>query len=187
MKKSIRDGRSVIAPRLPWRPRPCQRRGDILPGMRALWLEDRRLRLRDDVPIPAPPPGEALVRVLRAGICNTDIELTRGYYPFTGIPGHEFVGVVEQGPSTLVGHRVVGEINAVCGACGACLAGRRTHCERRTQLVIVSRHGAFADYLILPADNLHSVPHGVSTAAPVLTEPLTAALGIEQPMPSTPL
>src|SRR2546425_12974669 len=132
-----KDGRSVIAPRLPWRLRPCQRRGDILPGMRALWLEDRRLRLRDDVPIPAPPSGEALVRVICAGICNTDIELTQGYYPFTGIPGHEFVGVVEQGPSALVGRRVVGEINAVCGACGACLAGRRTHCERRTVLGIV--------------------------------------------------
>src|SRR5260221_7797175 len=93
---------------------PVNDSGGILPGMRALWLEDRRLHIRDDVPIPAPPPREALVRVLRAGICNTDIELTRAYYPFAGIPGHDFVGVVEQGPSTLVGHRVVGEINAVC-------------------------------------------------------------------------
>ena len=151
--------------------------------MRALWLEDRRLRLRDDVPIPAPPSGEALVRVIRAGICNTDIELTRGYYPFTGIPGHEFVGVVEQGPSALVGRRVVGEINAVCGACGACLAGRRTHCERRTVLGIVSRHGAFADYLILPAENLHPVPDAVSSDAAVFTEPLAAALEIQEQVP----
>src|SRR5207247_1112620 len=110
--------------------------------MLALWLEDRRLRLRDDVPIPEPPAGEALVRVVRAGICNTDIELTRGYYPFTGIPGHEFVGIVERGPAALVGGRVVGEINAVCGACTACTAGRRTHCERRTVLGIVGRHDA---------------------------------------------
>src|SRR5260370_8175371 len=102
MKKSIRDGRSVIAPRLPWRPRPCQRRGDILPGMRALWLEDRRLRLRADVPIPAPPSGEALVRVIRAGICNSDIDLTQGHYPLTGIPGHQFVGVADQAPPPLV-------------------------------------------------------------------------------------
>jgi len=151
--------------------------------MRALWLEDRRLRLRDDVPIPAPPSGEALVRVIRAGICNTDIELTQGYYPFTGIPGHEFVGVVEQGPSALVGRRVVGEINAVCGACGACLAGRRTHCERRTVLGIVSRHGAFADYLILPAENLHPVPDAVSSDAAVFTEPLAAALEIQEQVP----
>ncbi len=150
--------------------------------MRALWLEDRRLRVRDDVPIPEPPSGEALVRVLHAGICNTDIELTRGYYPFTGILGHEFVGVVEQGPPGLVGRRVVGEINAVCGACGACLAGRRTHCERRTVLGIVIRHGAFADYLVLPADNLDAV----SSDAAVFTEPLAAALEIQQQVPIGP-
>jgi len=151
--------------------------------MRALWLEDRRLRVRDDVPIPEPPAGEALVRVIRAGICNTDIELTHGYYPFTGIPGHEFVGVVEQGPWALVGRRVVGEINAVCGAC---LAGRRTHCERRTVLGIVSRHGAFADYLILPAENLHPVPDALSTDAAVFTEPLAAALEIQEQVPIGP-
>src|SRR6266550_3473638 len=87
MITAAEDGRSVIAPRLPWRLRPCQRRGDILPGMRALWLEDRRLRLRDDVPIPAPPSGEALVRVIRAGICNTDIELTQGVLPVHRDPG----------------------------------------------------------------------------------------------------
>ena len=154
--------------------------------MRALWLEDCRLRVRDDVPIPAPPSGEALVRVLHAGICNTDIELTRGYYPFAGIPGHEFVGVVEQGPVALIGHRVVGEINAVCGTCRACLAGRRTHCERRTVLGIVSRHGAFADYLILPAENLHPVPDAVSSDAAVFTEPLAAALEIQEQVPIDP-
>jgi len=148
--------------------------------MQGLWLEDRRLRMRNDVATPELPPGEALVRVLRAGICNTDIELTRGYYPFTGILGHEFVGVVEQGPSGLVGRRVVGEINAVCGACSACLAGRRTHCERRTVLGIVGRHGAFADHLILPAENLYPVPDAVSTDAAVFTEPLAAALEIQE-------
>ena len=151
--------------------------------MRALWLEDRRLSVRGDAPIPEPPPGEALVRVLRAGICNTDIELLHGYYPFTGIPGHEFVGVVEQGPAALLGRRVVGEINAVCGACRACLAGRRTHCERRTVLGIVSRHGAFADYLVLPAENLHSIPDAVSTDAGLFTEPLAAALEIQEQVP----
>jgi len=151
--------------------------------VRAVWLEDRHLRLRDDVPIPEPPGGEALVRVLCAGICNTDIELTRGYYPFTGILGHEFVGIVEQGPAGLVGRRVVGEINAVCGSCGACLAGRRAHCEQRTVLGIVSRHGAFADHLILPAENLHPVPDAVSTEAAVFTEPLAAALEIQEQLP----
>ena len=147
--------------------------------MRALWLESRQLDVRD-VPIPDPPPGEALIRVLKAGVCNTDIELTRGYYPFSGILGHEFVGVVERGSERLNGKRVVGEINAVCGSCAACTAGRRTHCERRTVLGIVGRHGAFTEYLVLPVDNLHPVPDAVSTDAAVFTEPLAAALEVQQ-------
>jgi threonine dehydrogenase-like Zn-dependent dehydrogenase len=148
--------------------------------MPALWLEDCALRVRGDVPIPEPPPGEALIRVLRAGICNTDLELTRGYYPFTGIPGHEFVGVVESGPDALRGRRVVGEINAVCGACRACHNGRRTHCVRRTVLGIVGRNGAFASHLALPVENLHAVPDDVSTDAATFTEPLAAALEIQE-------
>jgi threonine dehydrogenase-like Zn-dependent dehydrogenase len=148
--------------------------------MRALWLEDGRLAMREGVPTPDPPPGEALIRVVCAGICNTDIELTRGYYPFTGIPGHEFVGVVEHGPASLRGRPVVGEINAVCGSCRACARGRRTHCERRTVLGIVGRHGAFAEYLTLPIENLHPVPEAVSLDAAVFTEPLAAALEIQE-------
>jgi threonine dehydrogenase-like Zn-dependent dehydrogenase len=147
--------------------------------VRALWLENRQLDLRD-VQVPVPSPGEALVRVLKAGICNTDIELTRGYYPFTGVPGHEFVGMVESGGGALAGRRVAGEINAVCGTCRACVAGRRTHCERRTVLGIAGRHGAFAEYLTLPVENLHVVPNVVSTDAAVFTEPLAAALEIQQ-------
>src|SRR5437762_7212641 len=118
--------------------------------MRALWLENQRLSLRD-VPEPAPQPSEAIVRVLVAGICNTDLELVRGYYPFTGIPGHEFVGRVEAaaGAEQWVGRRVVGEINAWCGACAACRAGRTTHCGRRTVLGIHERDGAFAECLRL--------------------------------------
>lgn len=121
--------------------------------MKAVWLEGGQLRLRHSVPVPEPPANEALVRVLRAGICNTDVELARGYYPYAGVLGHEFVGVVERGPDELVGRRVVGEINVACGACAPCRAGRRTHCERRTVLGIVNRHGAFAEYLTLPAEN----------------------------------
>src|SRR6476659_3178222 len=117
--------------------------------MRALWLEDQRLRLRDDVPKPD-RAGEVIVRVLLAGICNTDLELTRGYYPFTGTPGHEFVGVVEEGPAEILGQRVVGEINASCHSCEACRHGRATHCERRSVLGIMNRNGAFAEYLALP-------------------------------------
>jgi threonine dehydrogenase-like Zn-dependent dehydrogenase len=140
--------------------------------MRALWLEDRKLSLRE-IDVPTPPPGEVLVRVLAAGICNTDIELTRGYYPFAGVPGHEFVGEVD-------GKRVVGEINAVCHQCNACRAGRRTHCENRTVLGIINRNGVFAEYLSLPRENLHEVPDSVPTEEAVFVEPLAAALEIQQ-------
>ena len=148
--------------------------------MRALWLEDRQLRLRHDVPEPLPPRGEALVRVLAAGICNTDIEMTRGYYPFTGVPGHEFVGVVEEGPSALAGRRVVGEINAVCHQCEPCRNGRSTHCDHRTVLGIIGRHGSMAEYLSLPAENLHLVPDNVPVDHALFTEPLAAALEIQE-------
>ena len=140
--------------------------------MRALWLEDRQLRLRDDLPVPS-RDGEVVVRVLLAGICNTDIELTRGYYPFAGVPGHEFVGVVD-------GKRVVGEINASCGSCEACRAGRRTHCENRSVLGIRNRDGAFAEFLTLPADNLRVVPDEISDEEAVFVEPLAAALEIQE-------
>jgi threonine dehydrogenase-like Zn-dependent dehydrogenase len=150
--------------------------------MRALWLEERTLRLRHDVKRPPLPPGEARVRVCTAGVCNTDLELVDGYYPYTGIPGHEFVGVVEEAPSApeWVGRRVVGEINAVCGSCPTCLAGRSTHCERRTVLGIVNRNGAFATHLSLPVDNLHEVPPGVPDEVAVFTEPTAAALEIQE-------
>lgn len=148
--------------------------------MIGLWLENGELSLRDDLPRPEPAGGEVLVRVIRAGICNTDIELVRGYYPFTGVPGHEFVGIVEYGPSGLSGRRVVGEINAVCGTCPACRAGRRTHCPNRTVLGIVGRNGCFAEFLSLPLENLHPVPDEVPTDAAVFTEPLAAALEIRE-------
>jgi 2-desacetyl-2-hydroxyethyl bacteriochlorophyllide A dehydrogenase len=147
--------------------------------MRGVWLEARRLRLRDDLPVPEPPAGEALVRVVAAGICNTDLELVRGYYPYTGVPGHEFAGEVVSAGG-LAGQRVVGEINVVCGECRACRAGRRSHCERRTVLGIVNRHGAFAEYLTLPVENLHVIPDEVSTEVAVFTEPLAAALEIQE-------
>src|SRR5512135_3203909 len=111
--------------------------------MRALWLEGQSLRLRDDLPLPSPPASEALVRVRLAGVCNTDLELVRGYYPYAGVPGHEFVGTVEQAPGAphWVGRRVVGEINVACGRCPTCAAERRTHCPERTVLGIVGRDG----------------------------------------------
>ncbi|MDZ8053659.1 MAG: MDR/zinc-dependent alcohol dehydrogenase-like family protein [Aulosira sp. ZfuVER01] len=148
--------------------------------MKGLWLENNQLQLRTDIPTPEPPPGEALVRVLRAGICNTDLELLRGYYPYSGILGHEFVGVVEQGPENLLNQRVVGEINAVCGHCRFCLSSQSTHCENRTVLGIVNRYGAFAEYLCLPIANLHPVPENVPTDVATFTEPIAAALEIQQ-------
>ena len=156
--------------------------------MRALWLEDRRLRFRDDVPRPVPAPGEARIRVRVAGICNTDLELVRGYYPFTGVPGHEFVGEVEEAHSApeWVGKRVVGEINAACGRCQACARGERTHCERRTVLGIKGRDGALAEHLVLPVENLHAVPDGVPDEVAVFTEPLAAALRVTEQVALSP-
>jgi threonine dehydrogenase-like Zn-dependent dehydrogenase len=150
--------------------------------MRGLWLEQGSLRVRDDVPEPAPHAGEAIVAVSRAGICNTDLELQRGYYPFTGVPGHEFVGMVVDAPpgTGWKGKRVVGEINATCGDCRACRAGRGTHCERRTVLGIVNRNGAFAERLVLPVSNLHEVPAEITEEEAVFVEPLAAALEIQE-------
>ena len=148
--------------------------------MNGLWLAEQKLQLRKDLPLPLPAPGEVVVRVLQAGICNTDLELLRGYYPYTGVIGHEFVGMVEDGPVHWVGQRVVGEINAVCGHCRFCTSGSSTHCENRTVLGIVNRAGAFAEYLCLPEKNLHPVPASVSTDAATFTEPLAAALEIQQ-------
>src|SRR5574341_623589 len=147
--------------------------------MQALWLESNRLSLRD---VPRPQkPGEALIRVRRAGICSTDLELVKGYYPFTGVPGHEFVGeVVEADDKTWLGQRVVGEINVACEACEQCLNGRSTHCENRTVLGIVNRDGTFAEYTTLPIQNLHRVPASIPDEAAVFTEPLAAALEIRE-------
>ncbi|HEY8147444.1 MAG TPA: alcohol dehydrogenase catalytic domain-containing protein [Vicinamibacteria bacterium] len=153
--------------------------------MRGLWLEEKRLAFRDDLPGPPRADGEAVVRVRLAGICGTDLELLRGYYPFTGVPGHEFVGIVEEAPSApeWIGRRVVGEINAACGTCATCLAGRRTHCPARTVLGIRGRAGAFAERLALPLLNLHEVPAAVPDEEAVFTEPLAAALQIQAQVP----
>jgi 2-desacetyl-2-hydroxyethyl bacteriochlorophyllide A dehydrogenase len=152
--------------------------------MQALWLENRQLCIRNDLPIPVPGAGEALVRVRLAGICGTDLELTRGYYAYAGIPGHEFVGeVVESPDATLVGCRVVGEINVSCGECQSCRRNFPTHCERRSVLGIRDRHGAFAEYLGLPVRNLHLVPDSVRDEVAVFTEPLAAALEIQRQIP----
>ncbi|HSO11779.1 MAG TPA: alcohol dehydrogenase catalytic domain-containing protein [Anaerolineales bacterium] len=147
--------------------------------MNALWLENNQISLRD---VPRPhKPNEALIKIRKAGICSTDLELVKGYYPYTGVLGHEFVGdVVEADDVSWIGARVVGEINAVCNQCEQCLNGRPTHCERRTVLGIVNRDGVFADFTTLPLSNLHHVPASVPDEMAVFTEPLAAALEIQQ-------
>jgi 2-desacetyl-2-hydroxyethyl bacteriochlorophyllide A dehydrogenase len=149
--------------------------------MRAAWLQDGVVRVRDDVAMPVPAEGEALIAVGLAGVCGTDLELLRGYAAFTGVPGHEFVGHVVDAPgaSEWVGRRVVGEINVRCGACRECRAGRGNHCERRRVLGIRGLHGALAEHLILPVANLHALPDGVSDESAVFAEPLAAALAIQ--------
>ena len=147
--------------------------------MNALWLESNHISVRE---VPQPyKPGEALIKIRRAGICSTDLELVKGYYPYTGILGHEFVGeVMEAEDASWIGQRVVGEINAVCGQCEQCLNGRSTHCENRTVLGIVNRDGTFAEFTQLPMTNLHRVPESVPDEMAVFTEPLAAALEIQQ-------
>lgn len=147
--------------------------------MHGLYL-DEVVRLRTDLPVPIPRPEEALVRVRLAGVCGTDIALLRGYLPYRGVLGHEFVGEIAAAPAApqRVGQRVVGEINVTCGNCTQCRAGRPSHCERREVLGIRGRDGAFAEYLILPLTNLHSVPDTVPNEPAVFTEPLAAAVQI---------
>jgi 2-desacetyl-2-hydroxyethyl bacteriochlorophyllide A dehydrogenase len=128
-----------------------------------------------------PKRGEALVRVRLAGICNTDLELLKGYMGFRGVPGHEFVGAVEKvngKEEELIGKRFVGEINLACGACLLCAKGMGTHCEKRSVLGILSKDGALAEYLTLPISNLHEVPGALADEEAVFTEPLAAAYEI---------
>lgn len=123
--------------------------------------------------------GDTLIRVRQAGVCATDLEITRGYMGFAGVLGHEFVGVVEESADkSWIGKRVVGEINVVCGRCDLCVSGLSNHCRNRTVLGIVNRDGAFADYVRLPAVNLHEVPGGVEDDQAVFAEPLAAAFQI---------
>lgn len=147
--------------------------------MKALRVSGGELSLQD---ISKPSnDGEALVRVLRSGICNTDLEIARGYAGFSGTIGHEFVGVVESANDRLlIGKRVVGEINAGCGACELCRRGDPRHCPNRTVLGIHGRDGAHAEFLRLPDANLIEVPEAVSDNSAVFVEPLAAAFGITE-------
>lgn len=153
--------------------------------MLALRYENNKLHVAE-TPMPQVDEREAVVRVTLAGICNTDLEITRGYAGFQGTLGHEFVGIVESAPNDcgFVGRRVVGEINAGCGVCNLCLSGDARHCPNRTVLGIVKRDGAFAEFLKLPVENLLVVPDEISDARAVFTEPFAAACGIVERVPS---
>jgi threonine dehydrogenase-like Zn-dependent dehydrogenase len=144
--------------------------------VRALTLGSDGVLLRADTPEPALRDGEVPVRVLRAGICATDLQLIRGYKGFRGVLGHEFVGIAQEGP--FEGLRVVGEINCSCWRCATCLAGRANHCPERSVIGILDHDGAFADFVAVPQRNLHVVPDAIATDAAVFTEPVAAAFQI---------
>jgi threonine dehydrogenase-like Zn-dependent dehydrogenase len=139
--------------------------------MRALVFEDGGLRVEEHRPEPEPSEGETLVKVRLAGICNTDLEIARGYMAYQGVPGHEFVGEAH-------GRRVVGEINAACGGCWFCREGLDRHCPNRSVLGILGRSGTFAEYLTLPDRNLHSLPDTLEDEVAVFVEPTAAAFEI---------
>jgi threonine dehydrogenase-like Zn-dependent dehydrogenase len=143
--------------------------------MRAIVLGDR-VQLATARPSPTPAEGEVLVRVVRAGVCETDLQLIKGYMGFRGVLGHEFVGVAESGP--LAGRRVVGEINCACWSCATCRMGLPTHCPNRTVLGILNHDGAFADLIAVPQKNLHAVADSLPDDVAVFTEPVAAAFQI---------
>jgi len=155
--------------------------------LRGLYF-DKALTLRHDLPEPEPRSDEALIKLRLAGICHTDLELTRGYMGFTGVLGHEFVGetLADYG-SFPAGTRVVGEINVACGACDFCLANVPSQCRNRVTLGIDRYDGVFADRFRLPVRNLYAVPETVSDEAAVFVEPLAAALQIPALVPISPL
>lgn len=148
--------------------------------MRAIVL-DEGVGFRDSHPPPVPREGEVLVNVSRAGVCETDLQLIKGYMGFRGVLGHEFVGVAQSGP--YAGRRVVGEINCACWQCDTCRRGRQTHCPNRTVLGILNHDGAFADSIAVPQKNLHLVPDSLPDDVAVFTEPVAAAFQIPAQIP----
>lgn len=145
--------------------------------MQALYFDGSRITLSDR-PEPAPAADSALVRMRWAGICNTDLEIARGYMGFRGILGHEGVGEVVDGPADWLGRRVVAEINFACGACPSCRDGLGRHCPTRRVMGIQGADGTFAEQVRVPVRNLHAVPDGVPDEHAVFTEPLAAAYEI---------
>jgi len=147
--------------------------------MQALYLHGRDVRVVDHA-LPQADEQHALVRVTLAGVCNTDLELVKGYMGFGGVLGHEFVGEVTEGPDPWRGRRVVGEINFACGHCETCARGLPRHCPSRSVMGIQDADGALAEYVRVPLANLHAVPEDVPDERAVFTEPLAAAFEIPE-------
>jgi len=143
-----------------------------------VWLENGIVALRHDLPYPSAAEGEAVIKILCAGICSTDHSLIAGMMSYVGVLGHEFVGLVEEGPKELLNKRVVGEIVAACRQCATCKQGRTSHCPYRTVLGITNRNGVFAEYITLPVKNLYLLPDSIPTEIATFTEPLAAAVQI---------
>ena len=170
--------------------------------MRALYWDGHGLTLHSAHPAPDPSSSktegasdgrsvsgdsrEALIKVHLAGVCATDLQIFKGYMGFRGVPGHEFVGTVLEGPSGFVGQRVVGEINFGCGECDACRRDLSRHCSKRKVMGILNADGAFAEFVSMPGSNLHLVPEKVSDEEAVFTEPLAAAFEILTQIPFDP-
>lgn len=148
--------------------------------MQGLFFKDGKATIKDELPIPEPQAHESLIRISLSAICNTDREIMKGYKPdFSGILGHEFVGVVEKSNDpVLIGKRVVGEINEGCGECVYCKTGREKHCENRKCIGIARQDGCFAPYMTIATRSLHVVPENVPDEHAVFAEPLAAALEI---------
>jgi threonine dehydrogenase-like Zn-dependent dehydrogenase len=149
--------------------------------MRAVTLADGKLTVMRDYVRPVPAAGEVLVRVERAGICDTDLQLIKGYMGFRGVLGHEFVGVAQSG--SFAGRRVAAEINCSCARCDMCMGGLSNHCPNRSVLGILSHDGGFADYVAVPERNLHVVPNEIGVDEAVFIEPLAAACQIPRQVP----
>lgn len=144
--------------------------------MKGLYYNGKDLEYAD-LPIPVRKAGESLIEVEYAGICNTDMEILKGYMGFHGVPGHEFTGIVKESDDRgLTGRRVTGEINLYCGECSYCRNNMHTHCPGRTVLGIQGKNGCFSEYITLPDRNLKLIPDSINSLNAVFTEPLAAAL-----------
>lgn len=148
--------------------------------MKGIYFDGTRAIFRDDLPIPVPMETQSLIRIIYAGVCNTDREVLRGYRPdFKGVMGHEFVGIVEASDNPgWIGKRVVGELNAGCGHCIYCRTGREKHCVERKVIGMEGKDGCFGEYMTLETHLLHEIPDGLPLDVALLTEPLAAALEI---------